>query len=211
MENKEDFSKMNVYKKIQRIKLELSERELKKSGENKFSNFKYYELEDFLPSIIQLCDKYGLFTQPLFDKESAELVIINADNPEEIVVYTSPVRELELKGANAIQVLGGIQTYLRRYLYMAAFDITEGDPFDSERFEEKKKKKREKPAIEKIISECKKKFNEISDTKVKTETVAKMKDLGYNRFSDIASTEDAIKVAEIFNVEIPEGLQKEGE
>ena len=44
---------MNIYKKIQAVKKELSERELKKSGENTFSKFKYYELGDFLPSIIE--------------------------------------------------------------------------------------------------------------------------------------------------------------
>lgn len=38
---------MNIYQKIQAVKKELSERELKKSGENKFSGFKYYELGDF--------------------------------------------------------------------------------------------------------------------------------------------------------------------
>ena len=57
---------MNIYQKIQAVKKELSERELKKSGENKFSGFKYYELGDFLPSIIELCAKYGLFTQITF-------------------------------------------------------------------------------------------------------------------------------------------------
>lgn len=60
---------MNIYKKIQKVKLELSQRELKKSGENTFSKFKYYELGDFLPSIIELCDKYGLFTKIDFENE----------------------------------------------------------------------------------------------------------------------------------------------
>ena len=45
---------MSIYHKIQKVKLELSSRELKKSGENTYSGFKYYELGDFLPSIIEL-------------------------------------------------------------------------------------------------------------------------------------------------------------
>ena len=46
----------------------ISERELKKSGRNDFSGFSYYELGDFLPSIIELCNKYGLFTKINFEK-----------------------------------------------------------------------------------------------------------------------------------------------
>ena len=48
---------MTIYHKIQKVKLELSSRELKKSGENTYSGFKYYELGDFLLSIIELCGK----------------------------------------------------------------------------------------------------------------------------------------------------------
>ena len=40
------------------------------------------------------------------------------------------MEELELKGCNKIQALGGTETYQRRYLYMAAFDIIENDLFD---------------------------------------------------------------------------------
>ena len=88
---------MTIYHKIQKVKLELSSRELKKSGENTYSGFKYYELGDFLPSIIELCDKYGLCTKISFvesykwektdkdeivtsvpDGERAVLTIINA-------------------------------------------------------------------------------------------------------------------------------------
>jgi hypothetical protein len=41
------------------------------------------------------------------------------------------MKELDIKGANAMQSLGGIETYQRRYLYMSALDITENDMFDA--------------------------------------------------------------------------------
>lgn len=41
------------------------------------------------------------------------------------------MRTLELKGANAVQLLGGVETYQRRYLYMTVLDIVEADQFDS--------------------------------------------------------------------------------
>lgn len=40
------------------------------------------------------------------------------------------MRTLELKGANAVQLLGGVETYQRRYLYMTVLDIVEADQFD---------------------------------------------------------------------------------
>lgn len=211
---------MNIYQKIQAVKKELSERELKKSGENKFSGFKYYELGDFLPSIIELCAKYGLFTQITFteDKGILNIVDCNAEviqegNPNEyrIVQYESPLKELELKGANAIQALGGAETYLRRYLYMNAFDIVEADMFDSAEFEKKKKAKTEKTALEKIINDCKEAFKKADDD-IKKETGTLMKSLGYATFADITKAQnkqDILSLAELLKVEIPAELQEE--
>lgn len=211
---------MNIYQKIQAVKKELSERELKKSGENKFSGFKYYELGDFLPSIIELCAKYGLFTQITFteDKGILNIVDCNAEVVQEgtpseyrIVQYESPLKELELKGANAIQALGGAETYLRRYLYMNAFDIVEADMFDSAEFEKKKKAKTEKTALEKIINDCKEAFKKADDD-IQKETGTLMKSLGYATFADITKAQnkqDILSLAELLKVEIPTELQEE--
>lgn len=211
---------MNIYQKIQAVKKELSERELKKSGENKFSGFKYYELGDFLPSIIELCAKYGLFTQITFTEDkgilnivdcNAEVVQEGTPNEYRIVQYESPLKELELKGANAIQALGGAETYLRRYLYMNAFDIVEADMFDSAEFEKKKKAKTEKTALEKIINDCKEAFKKADDD-IKKETGTLMKSLGYATFADITKAQnkqDILSLAELLKVEIPTELQEE--
>lgn len=91
---------------------------------------------DLLPTIIQVCEELKLFTKINFTEENAILEIINIEKPEETVIYTSPMKELSLKGANAIQALGGVQTYQRRYLYMCAFDIIENDMFDGSNLEE---------------------------------------------------------------------------
>lgn len=128
---------MNIYEKIQNVKKKLLEANLKKSGNNKFANYTYYELADFLPTIINLCVEEKLFTSVRFDDIFAFLDIINIEKPDEKVTYTSPMRTLELKGANAVQALGGVETYSRRYLYMAAFDIVENDMFDATTTEEK--------------------------------------------------------------------------
>lgn len=122
---------MNIYEKIQIVKQEFLKKNIKKSGQNKFANYTYYELADITPELIELCNTHKLFTGFSFDKELATLTVINIEQPKETVVYTSPMEELEIKGANKIQALGGTETYQRRYLYMAAFDIIENDMFDA--------------------------------------------------------------------------------
>ena len=120
-----------LYQKLAEIKLELSMAQIKKSGVNKYSGFTYYELADILPAIISLCSKYGVYTYTSYDNDMAKLTAVNTNNPTEQFSITSPMRTFELKGSNAIQVLGGIETYSRRYLYLAMFDIVESDSFDA--------------------------------------------------------------------------------
>ena len=122
---------MNIYEKIQRMKLELLNANLKKTGENKYAGFKYYELADITPTIILLCNKYGVFSQTTFNNDFATLKLCSYEKPEKEVIYTSPMRELTLKGTNEIQNLGGVETYQRRYLWLMALDIIENDTFDS--------------------------------------------------------------------------------
>jgi len=128
----------NIYEKIQIVKSKLLEANIKKSGLNRFANYSYYELADLTPYIIKFCKEVGLFTQITFANGDATLIIRNIDKPEEFEQYVSPMKELELKGCNQIQALGGVETYSRRYLYLSAFDIIENDMFDSVVSEEEK-------------------------------------------------------------------------
>lgn len=121
---------MNLYEKIQCIKEELLKANIKKSGNNKFAGYTYYELGDFIPTIVTKCKEYKVLTYFSFDTDFAKLIAVNAENPEEKIETTSPMKELQLKGCNDIQALGGVETYQRRYLYMALFDIVENDMFD---------------------------------------------------------------------------------
>ncbi len=121
---------MNIYEKLQNIKLGLLEQNLKKTGQNKFAGFSYYELSDILPSIIKLCNDNKVYTQISYNNEMAQLSAINSEKPDEVVTISSPMRQVSLKGCNEIQCIGWVETYSRRYLYMTLFDITENDMFD---------------------------------------------------------------------------------
>ncbi|MDE5978191.1 MAG: ERF family protein [Turicibacter sp.] len=121
----------NIYSKMQKARCEFQEKPLKKSGHNKFAGYHYFELGDFLPTINALLEKHNLCSHMDFGKEVATLTIINSENPEEKLEFKSPMSEASLKGCHAVQNLGAVQTYLRRYLWVNAFEIVESDGLDA--------------------------------------------------------------------------------
>ena len=121
----------NIYSKMQKARCEFQEKPLKKSGHNKFAGYRYFELGDFLPTINSLLEKYNLCSNISFDNDMATLTIVNAENTDEKLVFTSPMSNANLKGCHDVQNLGAVQTYLRRYLWVNAFEIVESDGLDA--------------------------------------------------------------------------------
>lgn len=121
----------NIYIKLMDVRVKFSKLNLKKSGENKFANFKYFELADFLPQATGLLEEAKLCPIVTFTNDYAILTLINGENPTEQITFTSPMRDLQLKGSNELQALGGIETYQTRYLYIQLLNITESDTFDA--------------------------------------------------------------------------------
>jgi hypothetical protein len=122
---------MNIYEKLQAMRVALQGMNIKKSGENKFAGYKYYELGDFLPPINQLMKEHGVCSVVTYAADAAYLTLFNIEKPDETIVFTSPMAEAVLKGAHPIQNLGAVETYQRRYLYMTAFEIVEADALDA--------------------------------------------------------------------------------
>lgn len=122
---------MNIYEKLQLMRVALQNMSLKKSGENKFAGYKYYDLGDFMPAINQLMADNKVCGIVTYGEDMAYLTLINSENPDEKIAFTSPMKDATLKGAHPIQNLGAVETYQRRYLYMTAFEIVEADALDS--------------------------------------------------------------------------------
>ena len=55
------------------------------------------------------------------------MTIFNVDNPEEKIIFSTPIDIPNLKGCSVIQNIGGAQTFARRYLYIMAFEVSEAD------------------------------------------------------------------------------------
>ena len=121
----------NIYLKIQMCRVELQAMNLRKTGKNKFAGFSYYTLEDITPTLNNLLLKYRLASEISFNNQIGRLKLVNIDNTQETLIFEAPMREAEQKGCNSVQNLGATITYMRRYLYLIAFDIVEYDTFDA--------------------------------------------------------------------------------
>ena len=121
---------MSVHKKLMQARVKLQSTEMKKSGLNKFAGYSYFELGDFIPHVQTIFNDLGLCGVVTFNTEYAQLCITDVDDGT-VIVVTSPMAEANLKGAHPIQNLGAVLSYQRRYLWMAALELVEGDPIDS--------------------------------------------------------------------------------
>lgn len=130
---------LNIYQKMQSVKCELQKSVDGKSGKNAFAKFSYLQLTDFLPKLNELNNQYGLFTHFHIDTsynqdgvkiEKAVLKIVDMDNVNSGLTYESETADAIVKGATAIQNLGSLHTYMRRYLYVEAYDLAVEDDLD---------------------------------------------------------------------------------
>ena len=185
MENNNIFAKMNV------VRTELS-KYLKKGGKNNYSNYSYFQLDDFIPTLLQLCNDNGLFTQFWISRdkvdmptetvevtttdsegstittkttkenfqyaEFAHLVVYDVES-QDTMEFTKETANCSLSGAQPIQNLGSKTTYMKRYMYMDAFEIVENDKIEEEtgapapKVEKKAKTTTSKPKVEAVATQ----------------------------------------------------------
>ena len=122
---------MNVYQKLNEARDKFHQSELKKSGHNKFAGYSYFELGDFVVPALRIFKEVGLTSIITFGKEEAQMLIVNTDKPDEVITITTPMSEASLKGCHPVQNLGAVETYLRRYLWVACLEVVEHDSLDS--------------------------------------------------------------------------------
>jgi hypothetical protein len=128
--NAETKIRRNVHRKLSAARKAFHELELKKSGKNTFAGYSYFELGDFLVPALKVFDEEGLGAVVSFDADTATMTICDLDNPTDTIVITSPMGSAALKGCHEVQNIGAVETYQRRYLWVAALEIVEHDAID---------------------------------------------------------------------------------
>jgi hypothetical protein len=121
---------MTIYEKLAEARVRFQDSNIKMTGENSFAKYKYFELSDILPIINRLGKEIGFVCLVSFSDDLASLTVKDISGEGEII-FTSPMSTAELKGCHAVQNLGAVQTYLRRYLYQTAFEIVEAEQLDA--------------------------------------------------------------------------------
>lgn len=128
---------MNVFEKIAEARLKLKQAGLKQSGRNKGLNYSYFDLCDILPRTTVIERELGLLSVVSFTDTEGVLTMINTEKPEEVVVFKSPLKEAKVGSCQPVQNLGAMETYVRRYLYLLAYEIVETDALDKDGESEK--------------------------------------------------------------------------
>ena len=119
-----------VHKLINEARATFLTKELKKSGRNAISEYSYFELSDFLPTVLQIFNEVGLCGIVSFTEQYATLTITAIEDDSKIEI-TSPFGAANLAGCMDIQNIGAVESYQRRYLWLVAMEACERDPIDS--------------------------------------------------------------------------------
>lgn len=139
MENKE----LNLNESIIKIRVKLQNSKIKKSGKNKFAGFEYYELGDFLPKLNELMLEENINDLFTIENDEVKLILMKGEEKQEykmpFKIFETPLTKDGKQSMQDIQYLGALNTYYKRYLYLNAFGITDGEVIDSMNSEEIKK------------------------------------------------------------------------
>ena len=123
---------MNVYEKLIQARVMFQEANVKKSGQNKYAGYTYFELNDILPICNKICNEIKAVCVLNFTESVATLQFIDCEKTDDVITFTSPMSEATLKGCHKVQNLGAVETYIKRYLYQNCFEIAENDALDSQ-------------------------------------------------------------------------------
>jgi hypothetical protein len=155
-----DNKTLNVYQKLQAVRVGILDTKPKKSGSSPAGWDKdegcmkyrvYFETSDFMPTADKLMAEIGATTVLNYDvaeretwtpeKEIARravLEFINTDKPDERITCSCLMSTANMgPNMHSVQNAGAVQTYLKRYLYLTLFDINEDDALDAKGAEPK--------------------------------------------------------------------------
>lgn len=139
METKE----LNLNESVIKIRVKLQNSKIKKSGKNKFAGFEYYELGDFLPKLNELMLEENINDLFTIENDEVKLILMKGEEKQEYKmpfrIFETPLTKDGKQSMQDIQYLGALNTYYKRYLYLNAFGITDGEVIDSMNSEEIKK------------------------------------------------------------------------
>jgi hypothetical protein len=126
----DDLHFLILLKKIQLAKIGF--KDIKKKKENKFSNYKYADLNEIFSSIKDSLNKYNLYLDETYIDQELALNVVDLETGYNRRMFSKKIEKIELKSSNAAQQEGAAITYFRRYAIQVALGlIAEDDIIDS--------------------------------------------------------------------------------
>lgn len=116
----------SIYAKLMAARKEFHRRSIVKTGYNDFSKYHYFELSDFVVPAMEIMASNDLIPIISFETELATMTVYDITCDATIVI-TSPMSEATLKACQPVQSLGAVETFQRRYLWVALLEIVEHD------------------------------------------------------------------------------------
>lgn len=141
------MSAPGVLIKLNEARKRFHDQGLKKTGRNEYAGYDYFELGDFLAPALVIFYDLKLSGVVSYGSEVATMTITDLEDGSQHVI-TSPMSTAKLKACHEVQNLGAVQTYLRRYLWVAALEIVEHDALNLTQGKGEKKTPRHNPVPE---------------------------------------------------------------
>lgn len=128
----------NVFQKLQQARTEFLLNKIDKSGKHMQLEYKYFSLDDIVPTATRIFNDIGLTTTICIADGIATARVFNSDKPEECTDFILPFTPISPIVSNSgkmvtneMQATGASITYIRRYLWLTILDIVEPDEIDS--------------------------------------------------------------------------------
>ena len=164
---------LNLFTKLSIIRKEIT---VKKTGFNKFGNYKYYEIDEIYRQAKELFHTYNVFTtfSLVFEGDikqyRAVLMVINGDNPGETFTMSIDSPLNELKGS-ASQQVGSNNTYQSKYLYMDLLMLDDGKNDPDKHDAPKKKPEQSRSEV------ARKSYQQVTRVPIPTEEIDPFEDI----------------------------------
>jgi ERF superfamily len=198
---------MSIYRKLNLAREVFHATKLEKTGFNKFAGYKYFELGDFIIPALAVFKQFGLCAYISFESDLATMTIVDIDDMN-VIRLTSPMSTAALKGCHEVQNLGAVQTYLRRYLWVAALEIVEHDALDATTG---KDKPIHSPTGNPVLSDKRK--NIIADVALAIGERIRADDIigAYEEYSGITEEDEKVALWKLLSSSIRSAIKAHGE
>jgi len=116
----------SIYAKLIAARAKFHSSSITKTGYNDFSKYSYFELSDFIVPAMKIMANNDLIPIISFAEDLATMTVYDITS-EATIVITSPMSTAALKACQPVQSLGAVETFQRRYLWVALLEIAEHD------------------------------------------------------------------------------------